>query len=207
MNTQPSLNIQLWYFVFWYFDILVYNILYFLFLYFCVWASHPAKPGYPALIWTKQCPPGSYSTPASVSFLLMFFFIVLDSLHFFLFLGLSRNTWVRSMHCLILSSKLTHWFMLLRLEWSDSGCWRCFLPLEVWMLMMAYHSISLLTACWKGGRSQNEDVCLGVLITFLTMGHQDRISLFFEPSENQPEYLSYHLNSSLIMDQTKALRQ
>ena len=206
MNTQPSLNIQLWYFVFWYFDILYYNILYFLFLYFCVWASHPAKPGYPALIWTKQCPPGSYSTPASVSFLLMFFFIVLDSLHIFLFLGLSRNAWVRSLHCLVLSSKLTHWFMLLRLEWCDSGCWECFLPLVVWMLMMAHHS-SLLTVCWEGGSSKNEDVGLGALITFLTMGHPDRIWLYFEPSEKQPEYHSYHLNPSLNMDQTKALRQ
>ena len=141
MNTQPSLNIQLWYFVLWYFDILYYNILYFLFLYFCVWASHPAKPGYPALIWTKQCPPGSYSTPASVSFLLMFFFIVLDSLHFFLFLGLSRNAWVRSLHCLVLSSKLTHWFMLLRLDCCgcDPGWWGWLMSdgcseAEVWSL-------------------------------------------------------------------------
>ena len=199
MNTKPSLNIQLWYFVCWYFDILHYNILYFLFLYFCVWASHPAKPGYPALIWTKQCPPGSYSTPASVSFLLMFFFIVMDSLHFFLFLRLFRNAWVRSLHCLVLSSKLTHWFMLLRLEWCDSGWWRCFLPLVVWMLMMADRS-SLLTASWEGGSSKNEDVGLGALITF-----PDRIFLYSEPSENQ--YHSYHLNSSLNMDQTKALRQ
>ena len=125
---------------------------------------------------------------------------------FFLFLGLSRNAWVRSLHCLVLSSKLTHWFMLLRLEWCDSGCWECFLPLVVWMLMMAHHS-SLLTVCWEGGSSKNEDMGLGALITFLTMGHPGRIWLYFEPSENQPEYHSYHLNPSLNMDQTKAARQ